>query len=130
IPMSNMVPGNFIQPPITIGQITILPSLCYEIGFPDLIRSNDRSINLLLTLTNDAWFGDSYAQAQHLQMAEMRAIEFERPALFVSNDGITAIIGPDGKIDAAAPTRIPYVLNGVVQPVIGLTPWMRNGIDP
>lgn len=82
---------------------------------------------MLLTLTNDAWFGKSAAQAQHLQMGKMRALEFARPLLFVSNDGITAIIGPDGRTQAAAPAHEIFVLNGTVQPTHGLTPWMKNG---
>lgn len=130
LPMSDMVPGKINQGPLIIGNLKILPSICYEIAYPELLKTQDSTINLMLTVTNDAWFGDSSAQAQHLQMAEMRSIEFGRPALFVSNDGITAIIGPDGKIEAAAPQREVFVLNGTVQPTIGLTPWMKNGIDP
>lgn len=63
-------------------------------------------------------------------MAQMRAQELKRSVLFVSNDGITAIIGPDGNIQDAAPPHQVYVLNGKVQPMAGMTPWMRNGMDP
>lgn len=130
IPMTNTIPGDVTQPPLTLGNLKILTSICYEVAFPELLKSRDPAISFLLTVTNDAWFGDSSAQAQHLQMAEMRALEFKRPVVFVSNDGITAIINPDGSIAAAAPPREPYVLNGTVQPMQGLTPWMRNGTDP
>lgn len=130
IPMSDMVPGKPRQDLLMVGGMKILPSICYEIGFPDLIRAYDPSIGFLLTLTNDAWFGKSNAQAQHLQMAAMRALEFGRPVLFVSNDGITAIIGPDGKIEAQAPPHQTFVLTSTVQPMFGITPWMRNGTDP
>lgn len=122
--------GNVTQDPLLIGKIKILPSICYEIAFPEFSRSTDKTIGLLLTLTNDAWFGKSIAQAQHLQMAEMRALEMKRPVLFVSNDGITAIIDSDGRVTAAAPPYQQYVLNGTVQPLYGLTPWMLNGDDP
>jgi apolipoprotein N-acyltransferase len=124
VPMSNMIPGGMNQAPLTVGGVKILPSICFEITVPELMHTNDESIGVLLTITNDAWFGKSIAQAQHLQMAMMRALELKRPALFVSNDGITAIIGPDGNIQAEAPTHEPYVLNGMVQPRAGLTPWM------
>lgn len=130
IPTSNLLPGDMLQPPLQLGNIKILTSICYEIAFPELIHTTDKTINLLLTVTNDAWFGKSAAQSQHLQMAEMRALELKRPVLMVSNDGITAIIGPDGKIESAAPPYQPFVLTGTVQPTIGLTPWMRNGMDP
>ena len=130
IPTSNLVPGKFDQQPLNINHVKILASICYEITFPDLIKSQDKTLGFLLTVTNDAWFGESAAQAQHLQMAAMRAIEMGRPVIFASNDGITAIIGPKGKIEAAAPPRKTFVLNASVQPMHGLTPWMKNGMDP
>lgn len=129
IPVSVLIPGQLFQPPLKIGNENILPSICYEITFPELIYTDDKNISFLLTVTNDAWFGKSNAQAQHLQMAAMRAIEFRRPILMASNDGITALVSPQGKIQAAAPTHDDYVLNVSVQARYGLTPWMRNGID-
>lgn len=129
IPMSNLVSGKAHQQPMEIGKLKILPSICYEIAFPDLIQTSNRNISFLLVVTNDAWFGRSTAQAQHLQMAKMRALELGRPVLFVSNDGITAIIGADGRIEASVPPHETAVLTSTVQPMIGLTPWMRNGID-
>lgn len=130
LPMSNDVAGKINQDPFIVNNTKILMSICYEVAFPELMHSSDKSIGFLLTVTNDAWFGRSNAQAQHLQMAAMRAVELGRPAVFVSNDGITAIIAPNGTITAAAPSHVPTVLSGEVQPMFGLTPWMRNGVDP
>jgi apolipoprotein N-acyltransferase len=130
LPLPDMTPGKIDQKPFTVGGVKILNAICYEIAFPELIQSADRDIGLILTVTNDAWFGKSNAQAQHLQMAEMRAQEFRRPSLFVSNDGITAMINAKGGIESAAPTHQTYVLNGTVTPMQGMTPWMRNGTDP
>lgn len=130
IPMSNMIPGMGAPHLLTIDGIKILTSICYEIAFPELAAFRDQSIGLLLTVTNDAWFGRSNAQAQHLQMAQMRAIELGRPVLFVSNDGITAMIAPDGKVLSAAPPYQPYVLSSSVQPTSGRTPWQRFSMDP
>ncbi len=130
IPVSEMLPGSYTQKPLTIDDTKILASICYEIAFPDLTRTRDNTIGLLLTVTNDAWFGESNAQAQHLQMAQMRAQELGRPVLFVSNDGITAIIGADGRVESSLPPRQVTVLTGTVQPMQGTTPWMTNGTDP
>lgn len=130
LPTFAAIPGSPSQAPLTLDNLKILPSICYEIAFPELMRTTDQTIGLLVTITNDAWFGKSAAQAQHLQMAMMRAIELSRPVLLVSNDGITAIIGPDGKVEAQAPPYQYFVLNGTVQPTMGLTPWMRNGMSP
>lgn len=129
IPMSEMVAGKTYTP-LFAGNVKILASICYEIAFPVLTRTRDKSPGFLLVLTNDAWFGDSSAEPQHLQMAAMRALEFHKPVLFVSNDGITAIINPDGKIDKSIPRREIAVLNGNVQPRYGTTPWLVNGLDP
>jgi len=130
IPVSEMTEGSLNQSPLMLGKIKILPSICYEIAFPLLIRSPDKSINMLLVVTNDAWFGNSSAEPQHLQMAAMRALEFGKPVLFVSNDGITAIINQHGQVEASIPRGQAMVLNGSVQPMYGVTPWLINGMDP
>ncbi len=130
IPVSNLIPGKIFQEPLNINGVKILTTICYEIAFPELLFPRSPRIGFLLTLTNDAWFGDSSAQAQHLQMAQMRAIEWQRPLVFASNDGITAIIDANGRIQTAAPPHEIFVLNGTVQPMQGVTPWMKNGIDP
>lgn len=130
IPMSNTLPGNLWQPPIQAGSLLLQSSLCYEIAFPELNRIFNPNINAILTLTNDAWFGDSSAKAQHLQMASMRAIELGRPLFFVSNDGITAILTAQGNIQSVAVPNETTVLSDRVFLQTGVTPWMTNGIDP
>ncbi len=127
VPMSDVIPGHLNQAPLIVNHVKILPSICIEITVPELMRNSDESIGILLTVTNDAWFGESIAQAQHLQMAKMRALEFKRPLLFASNDGITAIINANGEIEAMIPAHEIGVLNGSVQPRNGLTPWTFFG---
>lgn len=130
IPMSDMLPGNSWQPPIQAGPLLLQSALCYEIAFPELTRTVDPEVNAILTLTNDAWFGDSSAKAQHLQMAAMRAIELARPLFFVSNDGITAILTPEGNIQSTVKPNEATVLSDRLFLRTGSTPWMQNGIDP
>lgn len=132
IPIFEMISGNPSQASFVVGdtKTNILPSICYEIAFPELTRSTDKSINMLLVVTNDAWFGNSNAEPQHIQMAAMRAIEFQKPLLFVSNDGITAIINADGQVQSSLPQRQTAVLTGNIQPMYGITPWLYNGMEP
>lgn len=130
IPMSDFIPSTEKSDPILANGIKIATFICYEIAFPEMVLDQDPQINLLLTVSNDAWFGHSIAQAQHLEMAQMRAAENGRPVLFVSNNGITAIIDATGKIKVAAPPYVPYVLTDTVQPVQGKTPWQNRGMDP
>lgn len=130
IPMSDLIPGSYEQKPFIIRNTKILTNICYEIAFPELIYTQDPDIGFILTLTNDAWFGKTSASAQHLQMAQMRAIELGRPAIMATNDGITAIIGPHGEVRSALPQRETRVLESQVQSTQGATPWMRLGTDP
>lgn len=130
IPIFDTLAGNLGQKPLVIGSVKILASICFEITFPQLMRTTDNSVGLLLTLTNDAWFGKSTAQAQHLQMAKMRALELGRPVIFASNDGITAIIDSHGIVTAAAKPHEVSVLSTTVQPMTGITPWMQNSTNP
>lgn len=130
IPMSDFIPATENQAPIMVDNINIATFICYEIAFPEMVLSRNGKINLLLTVSNDAWFGKSIAQAQHLEMAQMRAAESGRPVLFVSNNGITAFINAKGNIQSSAPPYVPYVLTDTVQPVVGITPWQSLGMDP
>lgn len=130
IPMSDMLPSPQPINPLVVNGIKILTFICYEIAFPEQVRSSDTDVGLLLTINNDSWFGHSSAQSQHLQMAQMRSMEMQRPGLFVSNDGITAIIKPNGKIQSAAPQYKTFVLTDDVQPMLGQTPWQKRAMDP
>jgi apolipoprotein N-acyltransferase len=130
IPMSNMVPGERIRQPLMAHGLKIAPFICYEIAFPEQVLQSDGDVDMILTVSNDAWFGQSIALAQHLQMAQMRALEMSRPLLFVSNTGITAIVKPNGQIQTAAPPDQIYVLTDKVQTVKGKTPWQQHGMDP
>lgn len=131
IPMSEMVSESTLSAPITIGDnIKIATYICYEIAFPEEIYMRSGNTNIILTVTDDAWFGHSIAQAQHLQMARMRALEMGRPVLFVSNNGITAFITPTGKVQSSAPPYQQFVLTDTVQPMQGKTFWARHGMDP
>ncbi len=130
IPMSEMAAGPAYQRPFKVQNLTFLPAICYESAFPDMGRLAPSNIDVLLTVTNDAWFGGSTAEDQHLQMGAMRAIEMGRPMIFATNDGITAFINQWGQTMAALPQRQVGVLTARIQPMSGLTPWMHNGLSP
>ena len=76
-------------------------SICYEIVYPDLVRRFVREgSELLVTITNDAWFGRSSAPYQHFEMASMRAIEEGRYLVRAANTGISGIVDPYGRVQA------------------------------
>ncbi len=129
IPMSNFLPGPANAEQLSASGINISAFICYEIAFPEQVNRRIDS-GFLLTVSDDAWFGHSIAQAQHLQMAQMRSLELAKPLLFVSNDGLTAFINQKGKITDIAPPFVPYVLTATIRPYMGATPWQLFGMDP
>jgi apolipoprotein N-acyltransferase len=131
IPMSDFVPGaRTAWQPLFAHGTKISVYICYEIAFPELVRAQDPKIGLILTVSNDGWFGHSIAQAQHLQIAEMRALEMRRPVLFVGNDGPTGIINAYGNIQSRIPPFETGVLTDKVQPRQGKTMWQVLSMDP
>lgn len=130
VPLPDMREGMPRQNPIYLHGIKVTPSICFEIAYAELNNMRDPSVGMLLTVTNDAWFGHSAAQAQHLQIAMMRALELRRPVIFASNNGISAIIDANGQVMNAAPTHVATVLTSTIQPMTGYTPWIMNGLDP
>ncbi len=130
VPMSDFIPAHQQTVPLLAHNVHIAVFICYEIAFPELVLLSDDGINMLLTVSNDAWFGHSIAQAQHLQIGQMRALEMQLPVLFVSNNGITAILTPEGQIQSSVPPFQAVVLTDNVQPMQGKTPWHSFGMTP
>lgn len=131
LPMSSFQRGGEIQENLKFGDTRLAPALCYEIAFPELLRKNvHEDTGLLITLSNDAWFGDSIGPAQHLEIARMRAIEFGRPLLRSTNNGITAIYNSRGEELGRLPSNIAAVLRREVQPAYGQTPYQQYGQLP
>ncbi len=95
LPMSSFTRGERVQQNLVANGYHILPAICYEIAFPDLVRANYRSdSDILFTVSNDAWFGDSHGPHQHMQISRMRALELMRPLVRVTNTGVTAVYDP------------------------------------
>jgi apolipoprotein N-acyltransferase len=130
LPMSSFVPGEAHQKLFRLHHIYIAPYVCYEIAYSHLVLSDLPKANLLVVISNDAWFGDSIAAWQHLQIAQMQALSAGRPVLFTTNNGITAIVNAKGKLQKTAPRFKAVVLRGSVQPMIGETPWVFLGDWP
>lgn len=130
IPMSSFITSKAKQENLFAKDVIIAPSICYEIAYPELILRHFPTAQLLLTISDDSWFGKTNASFQHLEMGQMRALETGRYLLFATNDGITAIINPLGKIIAKIPQFESTVLKGSIYPMDGITPFMSYGIKP
>jgi apolipoprotein N-acyltransferase len=130
LPYSGFEAGGDSQPALDAAGQKLGISICYEDSYASDQLAVLKEATLLVNVTNDAWFGDSTAAHQHLQISRMRALEAGRMLLRAANDGISAIIGPDGRVTATLPRFQPGVLTGSVQPRIGLTPYARAGNWP
>ena len=131
LPMSSFNRGEMIQKNLSVKNINIASALCYEIIFSEQLRQNiDKNTGIILTLSNDAWFGDSIGPAQHLEIARMRAVEFARPLIRSTNNGITAIFNDRGDELGRVASFKTDVLSREVQPALGVTPFQRLGELP
>ena len=134
MPLGDFRRGTLDQPAVPVRGIHVAPNICYEDLFGEEIAATLRQqatpANLLANVTNLAWFGDTIALDQHLQISRMRALEMRRPMLRATNTGMTAVVRPDGSVQAKLPTFEVGTLTADVQGMQGLTPYIRWGNVP
>lgn len=110
------------------GSARLGPLICYEAIFPGLARGLvEQGADVLVNLSNDGWFGQSAAPAQHLNMARVRAVETRRFLLRATNTGITAVVDPYGRVVAEAPSHTRTVLTAGFAPRRDVTWYARHG---
>jgi apolipoprotein N-acyltransferase len=130
LPYSDFDSGAANQAALDAAGQKIGATICYEDGFGAEQLGVLREATLLVNVTNDAWFGDTSAPHQHLEISRMRALESGRDMIRAANDGISAIIAANGRVQATLPRFKAAVLTGTVQPRTGLTPYARIGNWP
>ena len=130
IPMSDFSPGSPQQPPLALAGQKIAVAICYEDAFGEELVRTLPAATLLVNVSNDAWFGDSLAPYQHLQMSQLRALETGRAMLRATNTGMTAIIDFRGDVTALLAPFTRGALSDVVQGRSGATPFVRWGNAP
>ena len=122
---SDFAHGPKVQDPIVVGGEQIGLSICFEDVFGREIAEPLPQASLLVNMTNDAWFNDSTAPPQHLQIARMRTLETGRQLIRVANTGITTLIDYDGALLQRSPQFEVDILQVEAQPREGLTPFAR-----
>jgi apolipoprotein N-acyltransferase len=139
VPMSDFARGRLDQAPFTISRkdqedIHAAITICYEDVFggelASRIQHSDKPVNLLINMTNLAWFGESQASTQQLRLSQLRSLETGLPALRATNTGITAVLGSDGKVLKALPEFTQATLSTQVQGYSGKTPYVIWGNLP
>lgn len=105
--------------------------ICYESIFPEQSQQRiTQGVNVLIVVTNDAWYAKSPAAWQHLQASQVRALETGRYVLRATNTGISAIISPDGKVQKSMDWWQAGFVTGRYQPLNHITPYQRWGNSP
>jgi apolipoprotein N-acyltransferase len=127
IPLSDFSRGAKIQTPFHVAGQRVAADICYEDVFGNEIIRALPAASILVNVTNDAWFGDSIAPWQHLQISQMRALESGRQMLRATNTGATAIIGIDGVVQQVLPLFTAGTLTATAQGYQGETPFTRWG---
>jgi apolipoprotein N-acyltransferase len=134
MPLGDFRRGELAQPALPVRGVLVAPNICYEDLFGEEIaytlRHQAAPANILANATNLAWFGDTIALEQHLQISRLRALETRRPMLRATNTGMTAVVTPDGAVAAKLGTFRVGTLAATVQGMQGLTPYIRWGNAP
>lgn len=130
LPMSAFSSGPEKQQPLRAGAYRVAPYICYEIVYPDQVARSARNADLLITISNDSWFGNSIGPLQHLQIAQMRALENGRYLIRGTNNGVSAIINHRGQIIDRSNQFVETTLSGEVEVMLGNTPFSSFGVTP
>ena len=131
LPLSDLSPGDENQPLLeTLDGLKLAVAICYEDAYGAEQLHALPDADLLINISNDAWFGDSIAPHQHLEIARMRALEVGRYVVRATNTGVSAFIGPAGEILDRAPQFEMAVMQRAIVPHSGSTPYVRAGNWP
>ena len=125
LPMSTLSAGDAAQPLLLARGLKIAVAICYEIAYAGQTAAGAGEANLIVTVSNDTWFGDSIGPHQHLQLAQVRAVETAKPVLRATNNGISALVASDGHIIASAAQFEATTVSAEFEPTVGSTPFSR-----
>ena len=124
MPLSDLSRGGKVQANMKVVGQKIAMNICYEDVFGEEIARNNKSSTLMINISNDAWYGKSYAANQHMQFSQARAIETGRYMLRATNTGATAAIDQHGNVLAHAPHDVQTTLDVMAQGYTGSTPYV------
>lgn len=130
IPDANLKQGESNQPLIRVKGQPIASLICYELAYGDILRQQLPIAKWIVSISDDGWFGHSFAIYQQQQMAQVRSLQTARYQVVSNNDGLSSIIDPRGEITDTLPAFSSGILKGVIFPVTGSTPWIQWGDKP
>jgi len=129
-PSANMSAGKSNQPLIRIQDHPIASLICYELAYPQLLRKQLPLAEWIVSISDDGWFGHSFAMYQQLQIAQAVSIQTARFQVVANNDGLSAIINTRGDVVASLPAFSAGILEANIYPATGSSPWVFFGDTP
>ena len=134
LPASVVLKGSEDQRPLQFtyegSKLALAPSVCYEVAYGDIVGKLAADAHILVNLANDSWFDHSIGPLQHLQVAQSRALESQKPMIRATTTGVTATISYRGEILNQLDQHEPGVLQTTIKPREGQTPYNRWGDWP
>ncbi len=138
MPLGDFTRGPLVAPSFAVRDQRVAPTVCYEDLFGEELAARFRDAThaptILANVSNLAWFGESVAIHQHLQIARMRSLEFQLPTMRATNTGATVVIDHQGRVAARLPANTRGSLEATVQGMHGVTPFAwwagRAGLWP
>ena len=129
VPYSDLEVGDRTDRSLNVTGLRLVPAICYEASFENDVRAAVRQsdADAIVVVSEDAWFGDSFAPHQNFEMARMRAREHGRYLVRAANSGISGIVGPDGEVIAQADQFTRTTVEGQIFTMSGNTPYTRFG---
>lgn len=125
LPMSGFSKGQNHPTSLSFNHTQIAPLICYEVAYPDFSARQAKTANWLLTVSNDAWFGESLGPLQHLQLARLRALESGKPLVRVTNTGISGLVNNLGQLEVVLPRFTATSAQVELTPYTGQTPYSQ-----
>lgn len=130
IPVANLKAGSSQQPLITVHNTKVATLICYELAYPSLLRKQLPEAQWIVSISDDGWFGHSFAMHQQLQMAQVLSLQTNRFQIVANNDGLSSVINSNGKIVSSLPAFSSQVLESTIKAATGATPWVLWGDLP
>lgn len=125
LPMSGFSQGKNYPSQLSFNNSQIAPLICYEVAYPNFSAKQAKAANWLLTVSNDAWFGESLGPLQHLELAQLRALESGKPLVRVTNTGISGLVSHLGQLEVSLPRFTASSAKLELAPREGQTPFSQ-----
>jgi len=130
LPEPNVAPDRKAQSLITVHSHQVASLICYEVAYSALLKQQMPEAEWIISISDNGWFGKSFASYQQLQMSQMLSLLTGRFQVVVNNDGLSSIINERGQIIKSLPAFKAGILKGELYPVTGTTPWIYLGDYP